>query len=98
LAALLSPVSPGQAHDLPTASRLARDTPQWPALNSAPPLQSRGGDGFSGECNRRAVARLPEREVCGEWKGSDSLQLGRSRTPAMEFVFAAALALEEPRG
>src|SRR5277367_6057277 len=52
-------------------------TPQWPAsyiqsaivMRSTPAIQSRGGDGFSCECNRDAVARLPEHEVCDDCRG-----------------------------
>ena len=40
-------------------------------MRSTPALQSRGGDGFSCECNRNAVARLPEHEVCGDCEGRE---------------------------
>jgi hypothetical protein len=57
--------------------RLSNVSLQWPACyfssaiakRSTSALQSRGGDGFSCECNRMAVARLPEHEVCGDCEG-----------------------------
>jgi hypothetical protein len=53
---------------LPVASCATNKLLQWTA-GYFPALQSRGGDGFSCECNRIAVARLPEHEVCGDCQG-----------------------------
>src|SRR5277367_3543457 len=44
-------------------------------------IQSRGGDGISCECNRDAVARLPEHEVCGDCRGH-----GRLKAPGVPAV------------